>query len=81
MIGPKWSLNKWEVLNAIDDRFVERDTCKVKNTNRKYEQLILYTKFSVCAIICINTVFIFIGDYMKDIHIDEEYIKRIGYPY
>ena len=30
LIGPKWSLNKWEVLNAIDDRFVERDTWQGK---------------------------------------------------
>ncbi len=26
LIGPKWSLNKWEVLNSIDRRFIERDT-------------------------------------------------------
>lgn len=26
LIGPMWSLKKWEVLNAIDKRFIERDT-------------------------------------------------------
>ncbi|HHY77974.1 MAG TPA: TIGR01212 family radical SAM protein [Clostridiales bacterium] len=30
LIGPKWSLNKWEVLNSIDDRLVERDTWQGK---------------------------------------------------
>lgn len=25
LIGPKWSLKKWEVLNAIDDALKERD--------------------------------------------------------
>ncbi len=26
LIGPMWSLKKWEVLNAIDDRLKERNT-------------------------------------------------------
>ena len=26
LIGPEWSLNKWEVLNSIDDRLVQRNT-------------------------------------------------------
>ena len=26
LIGPEWSLNKWEVLNLIDRRFNERET-------------------------------------------------------
>lgn len=30
LIGPRWSLNKWEVLNAIDDRFIARDTWQGK---------------------------------------------------
>lgn len=30
LIGPKWSLNKWEVLNSIDGRLVERDTWQGK---------------------------------------------------
>jgi hypothetical protein len=30
LIGPKWSLKKWEVLNAIDKRFIERDTYQGK---------------------------------------------------
>ncbi len=30
LIAPKWSLNKWEVLNAIDDRFIERNTWQGK---------------------------------------------------
>ncbi len=30
LIGPKWSLNKWEVLNAIDNKFIERDTWQGK---------------------------------------------------
>jgi radical SAM protein (TIGR01212 family) len=34
LIGPKWSLNKWEVLNAIDDRFIERDTWQGKKYNK-----------------------------------------------
>lgn len=34
LIGPKWSLNKWEVLNAIDDRFIERDTYQGKEYNK-----------------------------------------------
>ncbi len=32
LIGPKWSLNKWEVLNAIDCRFMDRNTWQGKNT-------------------------------------------------
>lgn len=31
LIGPRWSLNKWEVLNAIDNKFIERDTWQGKN--------------------------------------------------
>ena len=30
LIGPTWSLKKWEVLNAIDKRFIERDTYQGK---------------------------------------------------
>jgi len=30
LIGPKWSLNKWEVLNSIDDRLAERHTWQGK---------------------------------------------------
>lgn len=30
LIGPWWSLNKWEVLNAIDDKLVERDSWQGK---------------------------------------------------
>ena len=30
LIGPKWSLNKWEVLNAIDGMLIERDTWQGK---------------------------------------------------
>lgn len=30
LIGPMWSLKKWEVLNAIDRRFIERDTWQGK---------------------------------------------------
>lgn len=26
LVGPMWSLKKWEVLNAIDDRLKERNT-------------------------------------------------------
>jgi len=26
LIGPEWSLNKWEVLNSIDNRLIERNT-------------------------------------------------------
>lgn len=31
LIGPKWSLKKWEVLNAIDNRLVELDLYQGKN--------------------------------------------------
>jgi radical SAM protein (TIGR01212 family) len=31
LIGPMWSLKKWEVLNAIDRRFKERNTWQGKN--------------------------------------------------
>ena len=34
LIGPMWSLNKWEVLNAIDKEMERRDSwqgCKVAN--------------------------------------------------
>lgn len=30
LIGPQWSLNKWEVLNAIDKRLIEKDTWQGK---------------------------------------------------
>ncbi|HAZ36836.1 MAG TPA: TIGR01212 family radical SAM protein [Clostridiaceae bacterium] len=30
LIGPMWSLKKWEVLNAINKRFIERDTYQGK---------------------------------------------------
>lgn len=30
LIGPKWSLNKWEVLNSIDQRFIDRNTWQGK---------------------------------------------------
>lgn len=30
LIEPKWSINKWEVLNAIDKRFIERNTWQGK---------------------------------------------------
>ena len=36
LIGPKWSLNKWEVLNAIDQRFIDRNTWQGK----KYTKVI-----------------------------------------
>lgn len=41
LIGPMWSLKKWEVLNAIDRRFTERDTWQGKNfvPNREIEKL------------------------------------------
>jgi hypothetical protein len=31
LIGPEWSLKKWEVLNAIDDELVRRDTWQGKH--------------------------------------------------
>lgn len=33
LIGPMWSLKKWEVLNSIDDRLRERDTWQGKKYN------------------------------------------------
>lgn len=30
LIGPLWSLKKWEVLNAIDDELIRRDTWQGK---------------------------------------------------
>ena len=30
MIGPMWSVNKWEVLNAIDDELQRRDSWQGK---------------------------------------------------
>ena len=30
MIGPMWSVNKWEVLNAIDDELVRRGSYQGK---------------------------------------------------
>jgi radical SAM superfamily enzyme len=30
MIGPMWSVNKWEVLNAIDDELKRRDSYQGK---------------------------------------------------
>lgn len=35
LIGPMWSLKKWEVLNAIDKRFIERDTWQGKKYQSK----------------------------------------------
>lgn len=34
LIGPKWSLKKWEVLNAIDDTLKERDLYQGKYFNK-----------------------------------------------
>lgn len=34
LIGPKWSLKKWEVLNAIDDALKERDLYQGKYFNK-----------------------------------------------
>jgi len=31
LIGPMWSLKKWEVLNAIDKKFEEEDLYQGKN--------------------------------------------------
>lgn len=30
LVGPRWSLNKWEVLNAIDDEFIRRNSWQGK---------------------------------------------------
>ena len=30
MVGPMWSVNKWEVLNAIDDELVRRNSWQGK---------------------------------------------------
>jgi len=30
LIGPRWSLNKWQVLNSIDNRLIERNTWQGK---------------------------------------------------
>jgi uncharacterized protein len=37
LIGPMWSLKKWEVLNAIDRRFSERDTWQGKKYSENLE--------------------------------------------
>ena len=39
MIGPMWSVNKWEVLNAIDDELIRRDTCQGSKYDRKKLEL------------------------------------------
>jgi radical SAM protein (TIGR01212 family) len=41
LIGPMWSLKKWEVLNAIDQRFIERDSWQGKKfiKNESIEKL------------------------------------------
>ena len=35
LIGPMWSLKKWEVLNAIDDEMKRRDTYQGKKAKRE----------------------------------------------
>lgn len=35
LVGPMWSLKKWEVLNAIDDELKRRDSWQGKYFNRK----------------------------------------------
>ena len=35
LIGPMWSLKKWEVLNAIDQELIRRDSCQGKFAVRK----------------------------------------------
>jgi uncharacterized protein len=35
LIGPMWSLKKWEVLNAIDKSFIDRDTWQGKKYSKK----------------------------------------------
>ncbi|QIL46058.1 TIGR01212 family radical SAM protein [Vagococcus coleopterorum] len=39
LIGPMWSLKKWEVLNAIDDELARRQTCQGSNNCRKDEPI------------------------------------------
>ena len=36
MVGPMWSVNKWEVLNEIDDELARRNSYQGKN----YESII-----------------------------------------
>ncbi len=36
LIGPTWSLNKWEILNRIDQRLVERDTWQGRDAEEPY---------------------------------------------
>ncbi|MGQ0515315.1 SpaA isopeptide-forming pilin-related protein, partial [Bacillus sp. D-CC] len=38
MIGPMWSLNKWEVLNSIDAEFVRRGSWQGKYANEEKQQ-------------------------------------------
>ncbi|MFR2689843.1 MAG: TIGR01212 family radical SAM protein, partial [Enterococcus faecium] len=35
LIGPMWSLKKWEVLNAIDEELLRRDSFQGKYDVRK----------------------------------------------
>ena len=39
LIGPMWSLNKWEVLNAIDDYFKNQDLYQGKNYEETKESI------------------------------------------
>lgn len=39
LIGPEWSLNKWETLNSIDRRLLERDTWQGKYYNTRITAL------------------------------------------
>ena len=34
MVGPMWSVNKWEVLNEIDNELERRGSYQGKNTNK-----------------------------------------------
>ena len=38
MIGPMWSLNKWEVLNSIDAEFVRRGSWQGKYANEEKQK-------------------------------------------
>ena len=50
MIGPMWSLNKWEVLNSIDAEFVRRGSwqgkiCKMsEETKMKLERVLPFAR-------------------------------------
>jgi len=39
LIGPMWSLKKWEVLNAIDDYFKNQDLYQGKNYQETKENI------------------------------------------